>query len=373
MAYSYGKNCLYYSILGLFLLIFQSLSAQKPFARADAYVQEQLPKLGGKAVLMIYHNGKIVHSESFTDIRLRQKMGARLLARKTGKDPEEILQPFTSSSKIMIASCSKWLSAALVMRFVDDGKLRLTDTVGQYLPLLSKYGKGSITIAQCLSHQTGVASKGLSENRELMQLPSMDAAMEWIGRQPMETEPGKGFHYSSVGLQIAGAVLEKISGASFESLFQQYIALPCNMTQTDFGNGKLALPAGGARSTAADYLNFLVMLLNNGTVDGKQVLKPESVALMQHNYAAGKDKLYTPAEASGWGYGFGAWVKDLSDPALRSAVVTSPGLFGTFPWIDYDRHYAAVLLTFNLHHQGRHALYNDLKAAVDEGLDAAGH
>ena len=299
MAYSNGKNCLYYSVFGLFLLIFQPLQAQNRFARADAYVQDHLQKLGGKAVLLIYRNGTIVHEQSFHDIRTRQKIGARMMARKTGKDADELLNPLQSNSKILIASCSKWLSAALVMRFIDDGKLRLTDTVGKYLPVLSAHGKGMITIAQCLSHQTGVASKGLSENKELMQLPSMDAAMEWIAQQPMEAAPGAGFHYSSVGLQIAAAVLEKISGQSFEELFQQMIAIPCSMQQTDFGKGKLALPAGGARSTASDYLNFLVMLLHQGTFNSKQILKPASVALMQHNYAAGKKTVYTPAESKG--------------------------------------------------------------------------
>ncbi|HNP54873.1 MAG TPA: hypothetical protein PKK69_09640, partial [Ferruginibacter sp.] len=64
MAYSNGKNCLYYSVFGLFLLIFQPLQAQNRFARADAYVQDHLQKLGGKAVLLIYRNGTIVHEQS---------------------------------------------------------------------------------------------------------------------------------------------------------------------------------------------------------------------------------------------------------------------------------------------------------------------
>ncbi|MFI5173499.1 MAG: hypothetical protein ACHQKY_01475, partial [Terriglobia bacterium] len=49
---------------------------------------------------------------------------------------------------------------------------------------------------------------------------------------------------------------------SFETLFAERIARPLNMKNTDFGKGKVALPAGGAVSTPEDYLNFLVMIMN---------------------------------------------------------------------------------------------------------------
>ena len=78
----------------------------------------------------------------------------------------------------------------------------------------------------------------------------MDEAMEKIASEQLEGEPGKTFHYSNVGLQIAGAVIEKISGKSFETLFAERIAKPCDMKNTDFGKGAVALPAGGAFSTA---------------------------------------------------------------------------------------------------------------------------
>ena len=66
----------------------------------------------------------------------------------------------------MIASSSKWYSAALVMTFVDEGKLRLTDTVGTWLPVLSTHGKGRITIGECFSHLTGIKEPPLKEIAE---------------------------------------------------------------------------------------------------------------------------------------------------------------------------------------------------------------
>ena len=54
-----------------------------------------------------------------------------------GKDASEMQQDFTATSRERIVSCSKWLSAALVMTFVDEGKLSLEDTVGKYLPIMT--------------------------------------------------------------------------------------------------------------------------------------------------------------------------------------------------------------------------------------------
>ena len=64
------------------------------------------------------------------------------------------------------------------MSFVDEGKLRLEDMVGTYLPVLSAHGKGRITVRQCLSHLTGIREPPLRKQeryKELMQL--VDAAL----------------------------------------------------------------------------------------------------------------------------------------------------------------------------------------------------
>ena len=163
----------------------------------------------------------------------------KLLARKTGKDVADVLQDYNDKSKIPIASCSKWLSAALVMTFVDEGKLLLTDSIGNFLPVMTKNGKGNISIAECLSHTTGIKPGTLKDSREMISsAASMEDAVNAIGVMPMESAPGKSFHYSSVGLQLAAAVIEKSSGKNFETLFAERITKPCEMTNTDFGYKK---------------------------------------------------------------------------------------------------------------------------------------
>ncbi len=154
----------------------------------------------------------------------------------------------------------------------------------------------------------------------------------------------------------------------FKTLFRERIAIPCEMTNTDFGNTSVPLAAGGAFSTPEDYAHFLQMILQDGMYKAKQVLSKESVDAMQHNYAKGARVAYSPAEAGGWGYGFGEWVMD--DAVGRSSAVTSPGLFGSFPWVDNERQYAGFLFVFNLKNKGRAEKYRELKSIIDKEIDS---
>ncbi|MFN8244614.1 MAG: serine hydrolase domain-containing protein [Ferruginibacter sp.] len=378
MAYTTRYNCRKFSLIAAFLLFLQFVQAQDKnnsreydFTQVDAWLEDNISDLGGRAVLVILKDGQLLYEQSFNNMKRSQKAVARYLARRQGKSTEEAVQDFSFDTRERIASCSKWLSAALVMTFVDDGSLQLEDTLGKFLPVLSANGKGNITIWQCLSHLTGIKAGNFRETQEMMkEIHTMDEAIIQIARQPMEGPPGKTFHYSSAGLQLAAAVIEKISGKDFETLFAERIARPCGMTNTDFGHGAVPLPAGGGWSTAEDYIRFLNMILHDGLYNGRRVLSAAAVAAMQKNRVAADAVIaYTPAEAGNWGYGFGEWVMDDATGDQRSAAVTSPGLFGSFPWIDRNRDYAAFLFTFNIHSKGRNDRYKKLKSLVDEALN----
>ncbi|MFW0717434.1 serine hydrolase domain-containing protein [Pedobacter sp. N23S346] len=348
-------------VLLIVLTVFGNTRAQQPFNQVDQWLAEQVSGMGGRLMMVVSKDGKIVYSHAVNKMSGRDKMLVRLVAKKQGKPAD--LSDYTSSTRQPIASCSKWLSAALVMTFVDEGKLKLTDTVGQFFPILSQNKKGSITISECLSHMTGIRSPDLRENlAEMRQVNSMEEEIGKIADYPMEGQPGKVFRYSNTGLQIAGAVIEKISGKSFETLFAERIAIPLEMKHTDFGKGKVALPAGGAVSTVNDYMNFLNMILNKGEFHGKRVLSENSIAQMQVNRITADVKIaYTPAEAAGMGYGYGEWI-------TGSGVLSSPGLFGAFPWIDKEKKYCAFLMAFYLRSDGRQEKYNQLRKLVDKAL-----
>ncbi len=340
-------------------------------------MKDNLEELGGRAVMMIYKDGKIVYNHAENNLSRKQKMVGKFMAKRQGKEVN--LEDYTTTTRERIASCSKWLSAALVMTFVDEGKLNLNDTIGKYLPVMTQNGKGKITVWQCLSHLTAIKAAELKESlQEMKNLKSMDEAVSKVASLPMEGEPGKVFRYSNVGLQLAGAVIEKISGKDFETLFAERIAKPLNMKKTDFGHGKVPLPAGGAYSTPEDYMNFLVMILNDGKFNGKQVLSKNSIVEMQKN-RVGKDVTVasSPAEAGSWGYGFGEWIVEESllptsskggGENQRANVVSSPGLFGSFPVVNREKNYCGILFTFNLKSKGRHERYTELQTALNESL-----
>jgi len=349
------------------LLLVHVVQAQD-FSKVNAWLNDNTGLMGGRSVLMIYKDGKMVYANAVNKMNLRQKMMSKMVAKRMKR--EEATEDYSTTTRTSIASCSKWLSAALVMTFVDEGKLRLTDTVGKYLPVLTQYGKGNITIDECLSHRTAIKEPTLKESLEGMRgLTSMDEAIEKIAQMPMEGQPGKVFHYSNAGLQIAGAVVEKISGKSFEALFAERITQPLGMINTDFGKGRVALPAGGALSMPEDYMKFLVMILNKGIYNGKRVLSENSIAEMEIDRVTQDVTVaYSPAEAGDLGYGYGEWVWDNATIGNLSKAVTSPGLFGSFPWVDNEKHYCAFLMTFYLENKGRNQRYKTLKGLVEEAL-----
>ena len=346
----------------ILLLTVHHANAQYDFNKVDAWLNTHNAEMGGRTYLIVFKDGKTVYANGVSGMNMRQKFVNRYMAKKQGKTAD--LDDYTATTRQPIASCSKWLSAALIMTFVDEGKLKLTDSVGKYLPVLTKHGKGNITIADCLSHLTGIDEPALKERlQDLQSINTMDEAVEQIANMPMDGEPGKTFHYSNAGLQIAGAIIEKISGKSFETLFAERIAGPCNMKNTDFGNGHIVIPAGSGISTPQDYLNFLTMILNKGTYNGKRILSENSIAQMQIDRITPAVKVtYKPEEAGNFGYGFGEWI-------MGNNVVSSPGLFGSFPWVDNDKHYAAFMMTYYLKSTDRHKRYVELANLVGEAMN----
>ncbi len=369
MSVLFYRICLNCSLVLSFMLFYQLTNAQYNFNETSKWLEENTPDMGGRSTLLIFKNDKIVYSNTVNALSRKQKVVGKMIARKKGIDSKELSKDFSPDTKIAIASCSKWLSAALVMTFIDDGTLHLQDSVGKFLPILSINGKGSITIAQCLSHTTGINSGNIKDSRSgFKDAANMEEAVNPIAILPMDSEPGESFRYSNTGLQIAAAVIEKLSGKDFKTLFEERIAEKCNMANTDFGNKPVPLPAGGAFSTPTDYLQFLQMILNEGIYNGKKVLSKESVIEMQKNHTKGTKITYSPTEAGNWNYGLGEWI--IGDAALgvRSDAVTSPGLFGSFPWVENKNKYCAVLFTYNINSKGRSERYLSLKRIVDAAL-----
>jgi CubicO group peptidase (beta-lactamase class C family) len=327
--------------LALFLLFLQPVSAQYNWSELDREIEAKQQLLGNNLVAMVWKGDSLVY---------KKEMGG-----------------FNSKTQAPIASCSKWLTAALVMQFVDEGKLSLDDKVIKYIPEFEKYFKSYITVRQCLSHMTGITDddKLLKRLLQRKKFDSLEEEVNEFAAREIRAKAGTDFWYGNVGLNIAGRIVEVISKKKFEAVIKSKLFNPLGMTKTTFAetNGGPVNPSGGAKSTADDYMKFLVMLLNKGKYNGVQVLSERSVNEMLKVQNTKEQIAYAPKSAEGYPYASGSWVMEQKNGS--ATAVTSPGLFGTWPMIDYCRGYAYIIFVKNFLGDERADVHRDLKKIVD--------
>jgi CubicO group peptidase (beta-lactamase class C family) len=295
------------------------------FSSIDKVLDDSVPvKFDGKCYALICVDGKTVYSKSYGG--------------------------YTGDTRELIASCSKWLSGAVLMSLVDEGKLKLSDTVGKFLPDFTRYHKGNITIAQLFSHTSGFpgnSDQGYENNIFLTLAQSVDSIAKNV---PLLAPPGTQFYYGGVSMQVAGEVCEVVSGESWANLFNDKIAKPLGMTSTDYGVGINPKIAGGARSTPNDYIRFLNMIMNMGVAaDGTRILSQSSVTAMEQGQTACCTVAYTPypltlLQTNNF-YGIGNW-RDLTGTGDVLIENSSPGAFGSHPWVDRGKKVTGIIFTY---------------------------
>jgi CubicO group peptidase (beta-lactamase class C family) len=251
-----------------------------------------------------------------------------------------------ADDKRVIASASKWLSGAVILSLVDDGKLSLTDTVGKFLPIFTKYHKGNITIRQLFSHTSGFPGNSTQRYEYRWELTLEQAVDSIAVYTDMIHPPGTTFNYGGVSMQVAGRIAEVVSGKSWQLLFNEKIGKPCDMdVPYVIMSFKNPLIAGGVRTSAADYLHFLEMIVNKGKYNGKQVLSEKALGEMLKDQTAGAVVEDSPYPAGRQiGYGIGNWI-DVLSASGRVIETSSPGAFGTHPWQDEKNGIAGIIFT----------------------------
>ena len=234
-----------------------------------------------------------------------------------------------------IYSMSKPITSVAVMQLVEQGKLKLDDPVSKYLPLLkqpkvlagdtveeTEEAKREITVRDLLRHTSGL-TYGFFGNTPVDQAyrrqrvlggQTIEQTVRKLGEIPLLHQPGSRWHYS-VSTDVLGRLVEVVSKERFDKYLAAHIFQPLKMTDTFFtvpedrlprlaqmyvpdGQNKLkpASPlesfrfvtqanrffsgGGGLCSTTRDYLRFCQALLNKGELDGKRILKAETVREM---------------------------------------------------------------------------------------------
>jgi CubicO group peptidase (beta-lactamase class C family) len=287
-----------------------------------------------------------------------------------------------------IASMSKPMTSVAVAMLADDGKLSYDDPVEKYLPEFRDMWVASeqtaqqrvlvkaarpITLRELLTH-----TSGLGEYRVTDPHWTLAAMIKVLAREPLHFQPGTRWSYSTAGMDTLGRVVEVVSGMPYDKFIQTRLFNPLGMKDTTFWispsqkkrfvqpvimkAGKLQPtpidymyggavtdqerpPLGGAGlfSTAADVAKFYQMMLNHGAANGRQILKPETVAEMTRKQTGDlKARAGMP-----WGLGF-CIVEDptqmASNATLSPGTFGHGGAFGTQSWADPTRGIIYVLM-----------------------------
>lgn len=240
--------------------------------------------------------------------------------------------------KFHLGSCTKAMTATLIAKLVEQGKLKWDtplETVFADLGVEISPQLRPVTLAHLLAHQSTLEDLSLSEFRKLSTGDIKDQRLAVVKQaltQKSDKKPGESFKYANINYIVAGAIAEQATGKSWEELMEEEIFKPLQMTSagqgpmatpgkvdqpwSHFGNGKpvepgpfgdnptVLGPAGRAHCSVGDWAKFATEHLVGEKGDGA-LLKPESYKL-----------LHTPEFAvsytrGGWGASDTPWGKGL--------------------------------------------------------------
>jgi methyl acetate hydrolase len=315
--------------------------------------------------------------------------------------------PMTVDTVFRIASMTKAVTGVAAMQCVERGLLSLDQPAGEIVPELAepqvldgfdangkpilRPARRKITLRMLLTHTAGFVYPwwNASFNRYVDDtgMPTTMSGKLAALNAPLGFDPGERWEYG-INIDWAGRMVEKVSGQDLDSYMRANIFAPLGMHDSGFqpddeqsarsvqahartADGSLEpVPrtptaqaefhagGGGLSSTGPDYLTFLRMLLHGGTLNGAQVLKPETVALMLQNHigdllvtklptshpALSYDAEFFAGMAKKWGL---TWLINTEDvPGRRSAgSVAWAGLFNTYYWLDPKQQVTGVIMT----------------------------
>ena len=227
-----------------------------------------------------------------------------------------------ANTTFRIASISKPMTAVAIMQLFEKGKLSLDVPVQQYLPDYPVSAKGSFTIRQLMKHRSGVRHyKSDFEIIKFRHYENLTEALDYFKDDELQFIPGSSFLYTTYGYTVLGAIIERVTGQSFQEYMHENIWMPADMNHTmtedqskEYDNaaklyikwGKrfikspktnlsVKYPGGGILSTGEDLVKFGKAIINHSLIDSS------SLAMMMEI----KDTLIDRNQ-----YGFGWTVKE---------------------------------------------------------------
>lgn len=262
----------------------------------------------------------------------------------------------TSATQRGIASATKWMAGAIVLAAHERGYYGLDDRVGDHLSVMEDAGKGDFTIRQAFGMTSGLYTERLDQRYHSSPDYTLIESVDLIAANvPMYFAPGSAIAYYGGQMQVVGLIAQQEVGVDWRELARTMLFDPLGMTETDYGQfGANPAVAGGIRSSARDYMKFLRMLDGGGMHETTPVLSLASVRLLLSNenrylpilrHPFPDDSDWYPYGNADWPYAFGSWVLAADEVTTSGFEHTSPGAYGTWPWMDQRRDVQAVIFT----------------------------
>ncbi len=229
--------------------------------------------------------------------------------------------PLTPDMLFRLGSTTKMFTASAVVGLALDGKLDLNAPVSQYISGLDPT-IGQLTANQLLSHTSGL-------HDEAPMFGSHDETALGIGIHTWKADflfapPGRIYSYSNPGYWLAGYLAETVAGKPYADVIAERVFSPLGMTHStlrpsmamtwplaqghEIRDGKPAVirpaadnasgwPAGSIFSSALELSRLVIAFMNDGRLDGRQVLPPKLIAIMSSPHAE------IPGSDDHYGYG----------------------------------------------------------------------
>jgi CubicO group peptidase (beta-lactamase class C family) len=339
----------------------EALQTTDAFAEIDHVVQHHidLGNLPG-AVVLVGHQDAVVFEKAY---------GNRSVEPETEAMTPETIFDLASLTKVVATAPS-------VMLLVQKGRLKLDDPVSKYLPAFGQAGKKKVTLRQLLVHYSGMPADLRQTRRRRI---TSKNALSRIYQARLVAPPGQRFIYSDLGFVTLGKVVEKLTGQSLARFAQENLFSPLGMASTGFLPGREVIPniapterlkeggmlrgqvhdplaskvggiAGdaGLFSTARDLARFCQMFLQHGSLNGVEIFRPETVALMTSPQSP-EGKL----DIRGFGWDIQSIYSSVKGSFFSATSYGHTGYTGTSLWIDPETQTFLIILTNRVHPDGK--------------------
>ena len=191
---------------------------------------------------LVAENGKIIYKGAF------------------GMANMEWSIPNAPDTRFRLGSITKQFTSMLTLQLVEQGKIKLDGKISDYLPDYRKDIGDKVTVHHLLTHTSGIPSytgqPGFFENVSRNPFKVTDFVTKHTSGN-LEFEPGSKFSYNNSGYFLLGAIIEKVTGKSYEQVLKENILDPLGMKNTGYDHHDTLIPkrAAGYAKTADGYTN----------------------------------------------------------------------------------------------------------------------